>query len=189
LLNGGWAGHFCEYFSKKWDNLPSSSVKEKVKETTAVTALTEARLLTKHQNGFYPPFEQKIAPAFSGYRPSVAVCRRALASLRDQARRDETGTIEPKIFVMATYRRTEVAFAGSWAPGQSQFAMGTLRLAHPTSGYQSLELNQNHQDIRTAHTPPYEAGEHWRNCAIRPARSIQGLYRRRLAPGCADSSP
>ncbi len=44
-----------------------------------------------------PPYEQKFAPAFSGYRPSLAVCRRALRSLCDQARRGETGTVELQI--------------------------------------------------------------------------------------------
>jgi hypothetical protein len=37
--------------------------------------------------------------------------------------------------------------------------------------------------------PPYEAGEHWGHCAIRPEGAIQGLYRHRLAHGCALAAP
>jgi hypothetical protein len=83
-----------------------------------------------------PPDAQKIAPAFSGYRPSMAVCRRALFPEygRTSTRQRVTHAIElsstATVIGDSSWRRT------------------------------GLRCNSYHRDNSAAFIPPYDAGEH-----------------------------
>jgi hypothetical protein len=99
----------------------------------------------------------------------VAVCRRALASLCDQYPATHwTPVFSP--MPSGTAKGRPEQFRGSLAPGQSRCL-----------------ATHYHQYSRTAYIPPYEAGEHWRHCAIRPAGARQGLSSCRLGTGCSVS--
>jgi hypothetical protein len=105
------------------------------------------------------PYEQKIASALSDYRrgglpPSVAVCRRALVSLSDLTRRGETGAVELQI----RNRKFQLFVLRAGA-----------RCIIPTRSTAANKLK-----YQNGHPPPYEAGEHWCHCTIRPAGAMTG---------------